>query len=81
MLDWVRRATQQDVVATPPPDGLTRREVDVLRLIAAGKTNREIADELTISVYTVERHVHNAYTKLAVRNRADATAYVLRHAL
>jgi ATP/maltotriose-dependent transcriptional regulator MalT len=81
MLDWVRRATEHDMVATAPPDGLTRREVDVLRLIATGKTNREIADELTISVYTVERHVHNAYTKLGVRNRADATAYALRHAL
>jgi DNA-binding CsgD family transcriptional regulator len=81
MLDWVRRATEPEVVATAPPDGLTRREVDVLRLIATGKTNREIADALTISIYTVERHVHNAYAKLAVRNRADATAYVIRHAL
>jgi DNA-binding NarL/FixJ family response regulator len=79
MLEWVRRATPLQPAAAP--DGLTPREVDVLRLIATGRTNREIAVDLVISVYTVERHVHNAYAKIGVRNRADATAYVIRQAL
>jgi DNA-binding CsgD family transcriptional regulator len=60
------------------PDGLTAREAEVLRLLAAGRTNKEIAGQLVLSVYTVERHLANAYRKISVRNRADATAYVLR---
>ncbi|WP_028064943.1 AAA family ATPase [Solirubrobacter soli] len=60
------------------PDALTPREVEVLRLVAAGRTNKEIAAELVVSVHTVERHLANAYRKISVRNRADATAYVLR---
>lgn len=59
-------------------DGLTRREVEILRLIADGMTNNEIADALVISVRTVERHVTNAYGKIGARGRADATAYVLK---
>lgn len=64
-----------------PPDGLTAREVEVLRLLARGLTNQAIADELVLSVRTVERHVANAYAKIGVRRRTDATAYVLRHGL
>jgi DNA-binding NarL/FixJ family response regulator len=60
------------------PDGLTRREAEILRLLAGGRTNKEIAAELVLSVHTVERHLLNAYRKASVRNRADATAYVLR---
>jgi DNA-binding CsgD family transcriptional regulator len=63
------------------PDGLTAREVDVLRLIAAGLTNREIASALVLGVTTVERHITNLYTKIDARGRADATAYAFRHAL
>ena len=63
------------------PDGLTAREAEVLRLVAAGQTNKEIASELVLSVHTVERHLANAYRKMSVRNRADATAYVLKAAL
>jgi DNA-binding CsgD family transcriptional regulator len=59
------------------PDGLTQREVDVLKLIAGGHSNREIADTLVISLRTVERHITNVYTKIGARGRADATAYVL----
>ena len=55
--------------------------MQVLRLIAAGKSNRAIAAELVLSVHTVERHLANAYRKMSVRNRADATAYVLKAAL
>ena len=57
----------------PPP--VTARELDVLRLVAAGKTNREIAEALSISERTVERHLGNIFTKLDVPNRAAATAY------
>jgi DNA-binding NarL/FixJ family response regulator len=60
------------------PDGLTPREAEILRLVAGGRTNKEIAASLVLSVHTVERHVQNAYRKISVRNRADATAYVLR---
>jgi pimeloyl-ACP methyl ester carboxylesterase/class 3 adenylate cyclase len=65
----------------PGPDGLTAREVEVLRLIAAGRTNTEIADELTLSVRTVARHITNIYTKIGARNKAEATDYVHRQRL
>jgi DNA-binding CsgD family transcriptional regulator len=68
-----RQATRERL-----PDALTPREAEVLRLVAAGRTNKEIAAELVVSVHTVERHLANAYRKISVRNRADATAYVLR---
>ena len=58
-------------------DGLTPREVEVLRALAAGRSNREIAAELVLSVHTVERHVANVYRKIGVRNRAEATAYAV----
>ena len=63
------------------PDGLTRREVDVLRLIAGGFSNSEISQELVLSIRTVERHVTNVYNKIQARGRADATAYALSHGL
>jgi ATP/maltotriose-dependent transcriptional regulator MalT len=63
------------------PDDLTRREREVLRLVATGATNNEIAESLVVSVHTVERHLTNSYRKIGVRNRADATAYVLHAAL
>jgi ATP/maltotriose-dependent transcriptional regulator MalT len=60
---------------------LTAREIEVLRLIASGKTNRRIATELKISEKTVARHVSNIFTKLDVSSRAAATAYAFRHKL
>jgi ATP/maltotriose-dependent transcriptional regulator MalT len=57
-----------------PAGGLSEREVQVLRLVAAGKTNRAIADELYISEKTVARHVSNIFNKLGVSSRAGATA-------
>ncbi|MCH7737872.1 MAG: AAA family ATPase [Chloroflexi bacterium] len=67
--------------ATGPayPSGLTQREVEVLSLIAHGKTNREIAIELVLSERTVQRHISNIYSKIQVRNRAEATTFALRH--
>ncbi|HEX6254507.1 MAG TPA: LuxR C-terminal-related transcriptional regulator [Euzebyales bacterium] len=61
--------------------GLTAREVEVIRLVAAGLTNREIADELVISEKTVARHLNNMFTKLGLSNRAAATAYAYKHEL
>jgi pimeloyl-ACP methyl ester carboxylesterase/DNA-binding CsgD family transcriptional regulator len=63
------------------PDGLTPREIDVLRLVAAGETNAEIAARLGLSVHTVERHAVNLYRKIDARGRADATAYAVRRGI
>lgn len=63
------------------PGGLTARELDVLRLVATGVTNREIADALVISEKTVARHMNNIFTKLGVSSRAAATAYAYEHEL
>ena len=67
----------------PPIDdhGLTPRELEVLCLVAAGKSNREIASALVISGRTVDRHVSNILTKLGVPSRAAATAYAYQHQL
>jgi DNA-binding NarL/FixJ family response regulator len=63
------------------PAGLTPREVEVLRLIAAGRSNREMAADLFLSVRTVERHITNIYGKVDARTRAEATAYAFRNGL
>jgi DNA-binding CsgD family transcriptional regulator len=63
------------------PGGLTAREVEVVRLVATGMTNRAIADELVISEKTVARHVSNVFTKLAVSSRSAVTAYAYEHGL
>lgn len=78
-LEEVRRL----VGAKPPsaPAGLTAREVEVLRLVASGVTNREVADTLVISEKTVARHTANIFAKLGVSSRAAATAYAHRHGL
>lgn len=61
--------------------GLTPRELQVLRLVAAGDTNKAIATELVLSERTVDRHVSNVFTKLGVSSRAAATAYAYQHQL
>jgi len=61
--------------------GLSPREVEVLRLLAAGKTNREIAAVLVISEHTVARHVQNIFGKLGLSSRAAATAFAFEHDL
>lgn len=60
-------------------ESLTGRETEVLRLLAGGKTNKEIAQELALSVSTVQRHVANIYAKIGAHNRAEATVYACRH--
>jgi DNA-binding NarL/FixJ family response regulator len=62
-------------------DPLTAREKEVLRLIAQGRSNLQIADELVLSVRTVERHITNLYAKIGAHGKAEATAYALRHGL
>jgi ATP/maltotriose-dependent transcriptional regulator MalT len=65
----------------PVSQGLTGREVEVLRLVATGKTNRAIAQELAISEKTVARHLSNIFTKLDLSSRSAATAYAYEHKL
>ena len=63
------------------PAGLTDREVEVLRLVAAGRTNKEIAAELYLSAKTVSRHLSNIFTKIGVTSRSAATAFAFEHDL
>jgi len=56
---------------------LTSRQREVLALVARGKTNKEIAEELVLSLRTVERHIADIYTKIGVRHRSEAVAYAL----
>lgn len=85
LLDRVTELREQ---ARPPkgmasayPDGLTQREVEVLRLVALGKANREIAEELIISIRTVGNHVHSILDKISAANRTEAANYAVRHGL
>jgi DNA-binding CsgD family transcriptional regulator len=63
------------------PDGLSTRQLEVLRLIAIGKTNQEIADELFVTHATVAGHVRNIFNKIAVANRAEAASYAYKQHL
>ena len=65
--------------ASAGPDGLSPREVEVLALLAQGKSNKQIAQTLTLSVRTVERHIENGYRKTGVHGRAEAATYAIRH--
>jgi DNA-binding NarL/FixJ family response regulator len=61
--------------------GLSPRELEVLRLVAAGKSNKEIAVALVVSEHTVARHVQNIFTKLRVSSRTAAAAFAFEHEL
>jgi DNA-binding NarL/FixJ family response regulator len=67
--------------AEKPPSQLTERECEVLRLVATGRTNREIAAHLVISEHTVARHLQNIFVKLGLSSRSAATAYAYEHGL
>ena len=75
---WLERIQARPSTVPSYPDGLTQREVEVLRLVAAGKTDREIGEELSISVSTASTHVRNILNKTNVVNRTEATAYAAR---
>lgn len=94
LVEAVRRAAVGDTYLNPrlgarvaaepppgPPDGLSEREVQVLRLIALGHTNNEIADELFLSVRTVETHRSHIQQKLRLGSRAELVGYALEHKL
>ena len=76
-----RLAGRAESPRTRNPDGLTDRELDVLRLLCRGLTNRKIGDELFISVKTVGRHVENIYAKIGVSTRAGAAVYAMENRL
>jgi DNA-binding NarL/FixJ family response regulator len=83
---FLRSRDESDPALRDPTGGfgapsLTPREVEVLRLIASGRTNREISDDLVLSVRTVARHITNVYAKIGARSKAEATAYAFRHHL
>jgi NarL family two-component system response regulator LiaR len=72
---------RQPKEAAPAHQELTEREMEVLRLIASGKSNQEVADELFIGVKTVKFHVTNILAKLGVEDRTQAAIYAYRHGL
>ncbi len=73
--------TRERAGKTPDLAGLTPREVEVLRLVAQGLSDREIASRLVLSRHTVHRHIHSILTKLDLPSRAAAAAYAARHDL
>jgi ATP/maltotriose-dependent transcriptional regulator MalT len=75
------RVGERRSLAPVYPDGLTEREVEVLGLLAAGKSNREISAVLVLSVRTVERHIENVYVKTGMHSRTQATLYAQEHHL
>lgn len=70
-----------DVASQPGAGRLTEREIEVLRLVAAGQSNRQIAASLVVSEHTVRRHLQNIFARLDVNSRAAATAYAYQHGL
>ena len=79
-------ALQERVKSAPAkapiyPDGLSQREMEVLCWVALGKTNQEIAEDLFISLNTVNRHVSNIFSKINVTNRSQAATYATRNEL
>ncbi|TDP94945.1 response regulator transcription factor [Labedaea rhizosphaerae] len=77
----LRAAGHQVRRRAPYPAGLTAREVEVLRLVAGGRANREIARLLSISEKTVRNHVEHIYTKAGVTNRTGAGLFALSNGL
>lgn len=74
-----QQLTSGDVPRTPPPDGLTRRERDVVSLVARGQTNRQIAEALVLTEGTVENYVQRILGKLDFNNRAQIAVWALEH--
>jgi ATP/maltotriose-dependent transcriptional regulator MalT len=81
LFDQLGARFDEQLSAPVRPAGLTEREVEVLQLVAAGKTNNEIAADLYLSAKTVSRHLSNIFTKIGVTSRAAATAFAFEHGL
>src|SRR5581483_4563255 len=83
MSPWLERALRAGGPRRPLgyPDGLTEREVEVLRLLAQGKSNQQIATELSISLHTAGHHVGNILTKTGAANRTEAASYAFQRGL
>jgi DNA-binding NarL/FixJ family response regulator len=77
-LQRIERGVSGAARASTSPILLTRRELEVLRHIVEGLSNRDIAEALSLSVRTVERHISNIYNKTGIQGRAAITAYALR---
>ncbi|MCR8645342.1 response regulator transcription factor [Paenibacillus sp. N1-5-1-14] len=77
----MNRFRQPKQVVTAPHEDLTEREMEVLRLIAAGKSNQEVADDLFIGIKTVKFHVTNVLSKLGVDDRTQAAIYAFKQGL
>ncbi len=81
VISLYREMARGEAQPTDRPHGLTAREIDVLRLVAEGLTNKEIADRLHMAVGTVKTHLHRAFEKMGVRDRTQAALFVVRHGL
>ncbi len=81
VLGELRRRDRETEGAAEEKDGLTRRDVEVLELVARGATNKEIAQQLCITENTVKIHLHNILEKLHLENRIQAAMYAVREGL
>ena len=81
LLTALRESGRRTVSPEPEQAQLSRRELEVLRLVADGLSNKEIGSALCITEGTVKNHVHNALTKLGMENRIQAAAYIVRQGL
>jgi DNA-binding CsgD family transcriptional regulator len=79
--DLARLTTLSEIADATASHGLTERELEVLRLVAVGKSNREIAGELVISEHTAARHLQNIFAKLGLSSRTAASAFAFEHHL
>jgi DNA-binding NarL/FixJ family response regulator len=78
LLRHIRRDSEEASRDASLAEILSERELDVLRLLSAGKQNAAIAEELYVSVHTVRNHISNILAKLQIRNRTEATAFAIR---
>jgi DNA-binding NarL/FixJ family response regulator len=77
----MRGAAPSETIRAAGANVLSAREIEVLALLSAGKTNAEIADALVVAPATASRHVHNILNKLGMSRRAEAAAYAVRAGL